>query len=56
MMITLNKADILEAIEVHLSDTVAMPPRLKKKLTWYINSLNEPWRLEVEIDQEEGNE
>jgi hypothetical protein len=55
MMITLEKDDITAAIRCWLSDYAGVPTRNNVNMTWYIDSLNEPWRLEVnEVKEQEA--
>jgi hypothetical protein len=49
MMITLDKDDIRQAI----SEWVPVSATAKLAMTWYIDTNNEPWKLEIEEVKEQ---
>lgn len=52
MMITLDKDDIIDAVNYWLNDNAGQSLISKKKMTWYIDGNGEPWKLEVEPPKE----
>lgn len=53
MMITLDKDDIIEAVNFWLNDNAGQSITAPKKMTWYFEEHPDtPWKLEVEFPKE----